>query len=67
MSQDMNTRLVQHNAGKSKFTSGHCPWIIIYSEEFPSAKEARIREKYFKSAAGKRYLQKKLVAGSLPD
>ena len=60
MTQDVERRLVEHNAGKSKFTSGHLPWIIIYSETCSDAIEARKREKYLKSAAEKRFLQTKL-------
>ena len=67
MSQDVKRRLMEHNSGKSKFTSGHMPWKIIYCEEFSNSMEAREREKYFKSAAGKKYLQQKVQAGSLPD
>ncbi|HEY3429854.1 MAG TPA: GIY-YIG nuclease family protein [Cyclobacteriaceae bacterium] len=67
MTKDVNQRLAQHNAGKSKFTSGHIPWELIYQENYPTSVEARAREKYLKSAAGKRFLDKKLDAGSLPN
>ena len=62
-------RLKEHNAGKNRFTKGHLPWKIIYTETHPDWISARIREKYLKSAAGKRWLIKKLEsgAGSLPD
>jgi predicted GIY-YIG superfamily endonuclease len=58
MSQDVARRLEEHNAGKSKFTSGHTPWDLVYEEEAETSIEARAREKYLKSAAGKRYLDK---------
>gem|GEM_PF-1562811 len=32
MSQDIDRRLAEHNSGKSKFTSGHLPWKLVYSE-----------------------------------
>jgi len=67
ITQHLDRRLGEHNAGKSKFTSGHVPWSVLYSESFETTVEARAREKYFKSAAGKRYLDKILRAGSLPD
>jgi predicted GIY-YIG superfamily endonuclease len=67
MSQDVNNRIAEHNSGKSKFTSGHKPWELIYSEPYLTSTEARVREKYFKTSAGKRWLEKKLSAGSLPD
>lgn len=66
MSQDVKKRLIEHNSGKSKYTSGHRPWKLIYFEEAGTSIDARKREKYFKSAAGKRYLHKIIDAGSLP-
>ncbi len=32
-----------------------CPWEIIHAEIFETRIEARKREKYFKSAAGRRW------------
>jgi putative endonuclease len=58
MSQNVNKRIEEHNSGKSTFTKAHMPWILIYQEECPSIKNARIREKYFKSAAGRRFIHK---------
>lgn len=66
MSQNVQERLHQHNAGKSKYTSGHRPWKLIYMEEAGTSLDARRREKYFKSAAGKKHLLKLLIEGSLP-
>ncbi|MDX1910530.1 MAG: GIY-YIG nuclease family protein, partial [Saprospiraceae bacterium] len=56
MSEDLARRLEEHNAGKSKFTSGFIPWELVYFEEANSRQEARAREKYLKSAAGRRFL-----------
>ena len=71
MCTNTTLRLKEHNAGKSKFTSGHLPWELIYSEEQTDFTVGRKREKYLKSAAGKRWLKKYLkinpcVGGSLP-
>ena len=69
MSQDIGQRLQDHNRGKSKFTSGHRPWKLIYSETgFENAGLARKREKYLKTAAGKKFIEKQLSEkrGSLP-
>jgi predicted GIY-YIG superfamily endonuclease len=54
-------RLREHNAGKNRFTKGHLPWKIIYTEQHSDWKAARIREKYLKSAAGKRWLMKEFI------
>ena len=37
------------------------PFIIAYTETFETREEAIRREKYFKSAAGRRYLKNGLV------
>jgi putative endonuclease len=52
--------LKEHNADKNKYTKGHMPWEILYKETFPDLASARVREKYFKTAAGKKWLQNKL-------
>lgn len=67
MSTDVCRRLQEHNSGRSKYTSGHVPWVLIYTEECKSSAEARAREKYLKTSSGKRYLKKRISAGSLPD
>jgi len=71
MALNSEARLKEHNAGKNRFTKGHRPWKIIYTEQHPSWAEARLKEKYFKSNAGKIAFQKKLQdnggrTGSLP-
>ena len=64
-------RLKEHNSGKNRFTKGHMPWKIIYTEQANGWPEARLREKYLKSGAGKIWLRKHFElnegkAGSLP-
>jgi putative endonuclease len=70
MAINVMNRLSGHNAGKNRFTKGHRPWKVIYTEQFPDWKTARIKEKYLKSAAGKNWLKKHLLTkgdtGSLP-
>jgi len=60
LSANPDERLKQHNRGKSKFTKGHVPWKLLYQEKIGNLKEARIKEKYYKTAAGKRRLKKLL-------
>jgi len=55
-------RLKEHNHGKNRFTKGHLPWKIIYTETVPDWPSARIREKYLKTASGKFWLQKYLTS-----
>ena len=54
---DPALRLIDHNSGKNRFTKGHLPWKIIYSEQHSGWVAARKKEKYFKSAAGKKWLK----------
>ena len=60
ISQNLERRLQDHNSGKNRYTKGHMPWEIKYNEEYETWEEARSREKYFKSGAGRIYLEKKL-------
>ena len=60
MTQDIDRRLHEHNSGKHKFTKGHLPWKLVYSEFIGGRTQARLREKYLKSAAGRRFLDKEL-------
>jgi putative endonuclease len=39
----------------------YIPFKLVYFEKFETEKESIEREKYFKSAAGRRYLKKKLA------
>ncbi len=60
MTTNMENRLKQHNAGKTKSTKGKKPWIVVYTEYCNNAQDARDREKYFKTAAGRRFLKQLL-------
>jgi putative endonuclease len=59
MAQDVQARLIQHNAGKSTYTKSFVPWKLVYSEEVGEAPLARKREKYLKTTVGKNFLRKK--------
>ena len=54
---NLERRLKEHNSGKSIFTSKFVPWKIIYKEEFDQDIEARKKEKYYKSSAGRRKIK----------
>ncbi|MBL7724423.1 MAG: GIY-YIG nuclease family protein [Chitinophagaceae bacterium] len=53
-------RLKEHNGGKNRFTKGDRPWKVIFTEEHSEWQAARVREKYLKSAADKKWLVKYL-------
>ncbi len=56
MTSNLERRIKEHNAGQTKSTKNH-RWKVVYQEEFIDRNSARKREKYLKSAAGRRYLQ----------
>jgi putative endonuclease len=58
--EDIDTRLHQHNSGLTESLRPYIPVYLVYFEEFTERKDAIAREKYFKSAAGRRFLKKKL-------
>ena len=60
MSSDVNRRLIEHNRGKTISMKPFIPWEIVHVEEFETGIEARKREKYLKSAAGRRWRKNNL-------
>ena len=60
MTTNLERRLSEHKKGKTKTTSRMNDLQIVYTEEYPTSAEARRREKYFKSAAGRRFLKTKI-------
>lgn len=50
-------RLEEHNRGKTKYTSKYIPWKIIDLEKHDSREKAVKREKYFKTASGRRKIK----------
>ena len=58
MTEDPDRRLEEHNRGMEKSTKGRRPFELVYQEKLPDRRAARDREKYFKSAAGRRFLNK---------
>src|SRR5829696_4671754 len=55
---DLTKRVLQHNSGITESIRPYIPFTIVYYEEFSCEQEAIIREKYFKSSAGRRFLKK---------
>ena len=58
--EDLEIRLNQHNSGMTVSIKPYIPFKIVYFEEFATREEAIKRERYFKSAAGRRFLKKKI-------
>ena len=61
VTNDMERRLKEHNAGKHFYTKRYTPWEVIHKEEFGNFPDAKNREKYLKSTTGRRFLKKIFV------
>jgi len=60
LSSNVILRLKAHNSGVVKSTKAFRPWKIVHTELFETRIEARRREKYLKSAAGRRWRKNNL-------
>ena len=58
--QDIEKRLAEHNKGLTKSIKPYIPFKLVYFEEFAQLGDAIKREQYFKTAAGRRFLKKKI-------
>jgi putative endonuclease len=56
-SENVQNRIKEHNSGKTKSTKGYRPWKLFFTLECESRKEAREKEKYYKSGTGKEKLK----------
>ena len=61
---DIKNRLQKHNRGQVKSTKRFMPWKIIHLEEYKTAQEAKYREQYWKSGAGRRKLKQFFEKGN---
>ena len=59
MTNNLERRLYQHQHGQSRSTAPYRPFCLLFSEEYEDSLTARNREKYLKTAAGKRFIRKK--------
>jgi putative endonuclease len=57
VADDVNKRLAEHNAGRVKSSRPYRPYKIIHAESFETLKEARQKEKFYKSTTGRRKLK----------
>ena len=61
-SANLRRRLAEHKSGMSFSTSYRGPWVLIYYEAYTHEADARGREVFLKSGAGRRLLQKQCRA-----
>jgi putative endonuclease len=58
---NLEKRLYIHNLGKVKYTKGHRPWLLHYSERFEKRSDAVQRELFFKSIDGYNWLKQNKI------
>lgn len=56
--KDLENRLKLHNSGQVEATRHRTPFKILFTEKVLTEQEAKIRELYWKSGAGRRKLKK---------
>jgi len=65
---DLKRRLRQHRSGNTRTTRVLGTKDLVYTEEYPSVKEARLREKQIKSYKSRIYIEKLILQeGEDPD
>jgi len=57
---DLRKRIKEHNQGLNRSTKPFLPWQLIYYEACLDEKDAKRREKYFKTNQGRRLLKRRL-------
>lgn len=57
---NIRVRIKEHNAGKVVSTKNRLPMKLVYWEGCLNQKDALLREKYLKTAWGKRYIKNRL-------
>jgi len=55
-SADLTRRLIEHDAGLARYTSGRGPWQLVFREEYDTRSEAMRRETFLKSGQGREML-----------
>lgn len=55
---DLERRVMEHNLKKVFWTKRYTPWILVYTEKYLSREQAILKEKYYKSHAGRNSLKK---------
>ena len=57
-SSNLRRRLAEHQNGLAFATSYRGPWQLIYYEAYAGEEDARGREEFLKSGAGRKHLKK---------
>ena len=58
--ENLKSRLQEHNSGKNVSTKYKTPYDLIYFEGYKNKADALGREKFLKSGSGRKYINKQL-------
>ena len=58
--KQLQKRIRQHNSGKSKYSSKHAPYKLVYYEKLDTKEDAIKREKFFKTTEGRKFFRNKI-------
>ena len=67
MSDNISRRIEEHNKGKVTSTRRRRPFLFEYYETYKTRIEARKREIYFKTAAGRKWLDQNVKTLKVAD
>jgi putative endonuclease len=59
---NLSRRYVEHNSGKSTFTSVGMPWEIKFVREFSTLAEAKVFEKKVKRMKSRKYIEHLIIS-----
>lgn len=62
VTNDLDRRFHEHKSGHTQTTKKMKDLMVVYTEKYDNFDEARARELYLKTAAGRRFLKKTLWA-----
>ena len=54
---NVDERVRRHNQGRSSYTRGRGPWVLVYQEEVSSRSEAARREREIKKRKERDYIE----------
>ncbi len=60
LSNNLKSRLAEHNSGKSAHTSKYMPWRLVSYVAFSDRRKAEQFERYVKSGSGHAFANKRL-------
>ena len=55
---NLDRRIFEHNSGKVRSSKPYLPYKLLYFEQYKDLKNARRRERFFKTTTGRKFLKR---------